>query len=417
VSEFTAVQKAELEGILKTNVEAVNAALEKAKGQLNDGAASISRELKAELEKLCTDHSKTCERIASLEQKMIAKSRDYSANAEDIDTIGKLAVNSDEFKAFAKTSGQKNFRFEQKSNIVREEGLIVTKSVINATGQNQPLVPSQRLPGILVSPNRPLTIRSILPGGNISSNLLEYAKENVFTNAAAPQNGEGTAKAESNITFTLETCAVVTIAHWIAASRQVLDDAPMLQSYIENRLMYGLKLEEEDELLNGSGTNGELSGLLKTGNFTTFNEPVSPGTGAANDTYLDILRKGKLQLRRSHYEPNAVIMHPADWDKIEGKKDTQGRYIYGDPSKQLAPTIWGLPVVPTVAIAEGISLMADFNIAAQLWDRNSMAIEVSREHSDFFIKNMVAILCEERLALAVYRPSAIIKIDFDRVST
>lgn len=61
---------------------------------------------------------------------------------------------------------------------------------------------------------RRLTVRDLLAQGRITSNALEYVRENVFTNAAA-LIAEGTLKPESNITFTKETANVKTIAHWI----------------------------------------------------------------------------------------------------------------------------------------------------------------------------------------------------------
>lgn len=407
MSEFTAVQMAQLEETLKKSHQLVDQQLVKMKGEL-DTTGKLSTENKAALDHLIAENLKVVARIADLEQKAIRMAKD--ADDEELETIAFKFARSEELKVFTK-SGAKHARFEvEKTNIDIEMARIQRKAIINATGQNQPLVPAQRLPGIIAPQERRMTVRNILPVGVTSSNLIEFAKENVFTNsAAAVYSGgavENVAKAASDITFTLSNVAVVTIAHYILASRQVLDDAPMLQSYIEGRLMYGLKLEEEDELLNGDGTNGTISGLLASGNFTAFNRPTT-----ADDTHIDLVRKGKLQLRLSDFEASAVIMHPSDWDRIEGEKDTQGRYIYGDPSKTATPALWSIPVVATTAITEGTMLIGDFPMAAQVWDRQQMSVELSREHSDNFTKNMVTILAEERLALAVYRPSALIKIN------
>lgn len=407
MSEFTAVQMAQLEDTLKKSHQLVDQQLIKMKGEL-DTTGKLSTENKAALDHLIAENLKVVARIADLEQKAIRMAKD--ADDEELETIAFKFARSEELKVFMK-SGAKHARFEvEKTNIDIEMARIQRKAIINATGQNQPLVPAMRLPGIITPQERRMTVRNILPVGVTSSNLIEFAKENVFTNsAAAVYSGgavENVAKAASDITFTLSNVAVVTIAHYILASRQVLDDAPMLQSYIEGRLMYGLKLEEEDELLNGDGTNGTISGLLASGNFTAFNRPTT-----ADDTHIDLVRKGKLQLRLSDFEASAVIMHPSDWDRIEGEKDTQGRYIYGDPSKTATPALWSIPVVATTAITEGTMLIGDFPMAAQVWDRQQMSVELSREHSDNFTKNMVTILAEERLALAVYRPSALIKIN------
>jgi HK97 family phage major capsid protein len=281
------------------------------------------------------------------------------------------------------------------------------KAITNATGQNQPLVPDMRVPGIQITPNRILTIRDLLPVGRTSSNLVQYVKENVFTNNAGPQAGnspttpgENLVKNESDITFTLANAPVVTIAHFILVSRQVLDDAPMLESYINGRLLYGLKLEEEDEILNGDGQVGTLDGLMHQA--TAYNR-------ATTGTVIDILRRSMTQLQLSEYPVEGFILNPIDWEAIELTKDTQGRYIIANPQGLLGPTLWGRPVVVTNSQTQGQFLTCNFTQAAQLWDRQQASVELSREDSDNFRRNMVTILAEERLALTVYRPTALIK--------
>lgn len=282
-----------------------------------------------------------------------------------------------------------------------------TKAITNATGQNQPLVPDMRVPGIITTPNRRLRMRQLLPVGQTASNLVQFAKENVFTNSAGPQAGgsptvagENLTKPESDITFTLSNAAVVTLAHFILASRQVLEDAPMLASYINGRLQYGLALEEDDEILNGDGTVGTLNGLMNQA--TAYNR-------ATTGTKLDWLRRAITQLQLSEYDAEFIVLNPADWEAIELLKATDNQYIIANPQSLIGPTIWGLPVVATNTQGLGQFLVANGSMAAQIWDRQSAAIEVSREDSDNFRKNMVTILAEERLALTVYRPTALIK--------
>jgi len=166
--------------------------------------------------------------------------------------------------------------------------------------------------------------------------------------------------------------------------------------------MYGLKLEEEDELLNGDGTGGTLNGLRKSGNYTAYNR------GATGDTKIDTLRKAMLQVSLSFYDPSAMIMNPIDWTDIELLKDTLGRYIVGDPQSTTRPSLWGLPVVATPSMPAGNFQVGAYAQAAQIWDREDATIRTSDSHENFFIKNMVAILAEERLALAVYRPAALV---------
>ena len=75
--------------------------------------------------------------------------------------------------------------------------------------------------------------------------------------------------------------------------------------------------------------------------------------------------------------------------------------------------LWRLPMVATPAIDEGYALVGSFGIGATLYDRQEGNIRVAEQHSDFFVRNAVAILAEERLALAVKRPESFVEVNFD----
>jgi HK97 family phage major capsid protein len=386
------VTKAVMEESLKAINRELEAWVKKANAEVAD-AKSMSTETKGALESLSEKATQIVDRLIALEQK--------AAKLPDQDT-GRLLSLGEEF---IKMDG-----FD-KWQATRQGALRLEKTaIINATGQNQPLVPSMRVPGIIYEPERPLTIRDLLPTGTTGSNLIEYTRENVFTDNAGPQYSsparENVAKNESGITFTLANAPVITLAHWIPVSKQVLSDAPQLQSYINTRLMYGLKLEEEDELLNGDGTGGKLSGLLKSGNFTAYNRAVS------GDTKVDTVRRAITQVVLSNYPADAIVMHPSDWEDIELTKETSGAYIWANPALAAGPQLWGRRVVPSQAIAEGTFLVGSFSMGAQIWDRQQAAVQVSFENADNFTKNMATILAEERLALTVYRPKAFVSGTF-----
>ena len=262
-----------------------------------------------------------------------------------------------------------------------------------------------QVPGIVAPGLRRLTIRDLLAQGRISSNSLEYMREEVFTNNADIV-AEKAQKPESDLTFSKQTANVKTIAHWIQASRQVMDDAPMLQSYVNTRLLYGLALREEDQLLNGDGTGDDLEGInhVATAYDTTLN--------ASGDTRADIIAHAIYQVTESEYSASGIILNPRDWHNIALLKDGEGRYIFGGPQAFTSNIMWGLPVVPTRAQASGTFTVGGFDLASQVWDRMDATIEISNQDRDNFIKNMLTILCEERLALAHYRPTAIIKGTF-----
>lgn len=388
---------AETQSTLLTATREIKQWMEKANGEMA-ASKTIETETKSALEKLSTTAADLTDKCMDLERKLAAGIE--AGNKKEEETAGELLVKSESFQAMQ--NGRAKFaRVEMKT------------AIVNATGQNQPLVADMRVPGIIANPNRILTIRDLLPVGRTSSNLVQYTKENVFTNQAGPQydstspaSYENVTKNESGITFTLANAPVVTLAHFIPVSRQVLDDAPQLQSYVNGRLSYGLKLEEEDQLLNGNGNSGNISGLLDSGNYTAYNR------SATGDTNIDTLRKAITQAALSEYPVDAIVLNPADWEEIELTKATDGQYIVANPMGMMAPTLWGKRIVATNSIASGTFLVGAFTMGAQVWDRMDAAVQISYEDGDNFKKNMATLLAEERLALTVYRSAAFISGSF-----
>ncbi len=263
------------------------------------------------------------------------------------------------------------------------------------------LVVSDRVQGIIAPPERTLTIRNLLIPGTTASNGIEFVQETGFTNNAAAV-AEGALKPKSDIRFDLKSAPVRTIAHYFKASRQILDDAPGLASYINGRAQYGLRFKEEQQLLSGDGTGANILGILPQA--TEF----APALTLSNATPIDRLRLAVLQAVLAEYPASGFVLNPIDWAGIELTKDNEGRYIIAQPVNGGVPRIWGLPVVETQAMAQNNFLTGAFNMAAQIFDRMDIEVLLSTENEDDFIKNMVTIRAEERLALAVYRPEAFV---------
>lgn len=338
-------------------------------------------------------------RILEVEQKMVRNPT--GADARQGKSIGQIVVESDEYQFASKNQIKPNM-----DPVV--VGSFHKTNVINASGQNQPLVPSDRLGGIVSPALRRLTIRNLIPNNSTSSNLVEFASETLFTSNASAQggatspvgNGEGELKSESALTFQLNNTPVCLIAHFIPASRQILSDAPMLQGYIDGRLRYGIALKEETDLLTGDGGAGVLNGLI--------NQSTAFTGGATNQTALDTLLKSFLQISLQNLEASGVVMNPIDWTAILLLKDTTGRYLFSDPHSAELPRVWGKDVVATASMTAGKFLAGAFTLAAEIYDRENATVRIAEQHSDFFVRNMVAILAEERLALAVYRSAALV---------
>lgn len=390
---------AEVKAAHERAVNEVKAIAEEALGKAKAGEEA-SNSLKEKADEALLKMNELTEQVASMEQKM---ARGGAADDEEKrKTLGEQLTETDSFKSFA----DGGFARSGKANLQVKATL--TTLTTDAAGSVGDGAAPTRLAGVVEMPQRRMTVRDLLTQGRMDGNTIEYVQETGFTNSAAPV-AEAAAKPESDVQLNLVSTTAKVIAHWMKASRQALDDVSFLRSMIDQRLLYGLAYAEENQLLNGDGTGQNLSGLIT--NATAYSAEFTPGSATAIDT----MRLAMLQAALAEYPATGHVMHPTDWARIELTKDGDGRYIIGNPQGTISPTLWGLPVVATQAIAVDKFLTGAFRLGAQLFDRWDARVEVGYVNDDF-TKNLVTILAEERLALAVYRPEAFIYGDLGYVA-
>lgn len=336
--------------------------------------------------------------MQTLQQKLVARG---DGAGQEMKSFGDRFVECDSYKNLMATGQRGRATLEMKA--------ILTSVVTDTAGAVGAAINETRLPGIITAPLRRLTVRDLITPGRMDGNSLEYVRETGFTNSAAPV-AEGAAKPQSDIKLALVTTTAKVVAHYMKASRQVLDDSSQLRSLIDQRLMYGLKLVEENQILNGDGTGQNLPGIIPQA--TAYAAPITVPT----PTSIDQIRLAILQVYLAEFPATGIVMHPADWAFIELLKDSTGRYIIGQPQGTIPPRLWGIPVVETQAMTIDKFLVGAFRMGAQVFDRWAARIEVATENEDDFIKNLLTILCEERLALAVYRPQAFVYGDMGRAA-
>lgn len=387
---------AEVKRDFETKHDKVKEIAEKALAEAEKGLplATTAKEL---ADTAITGMNEAKARLDEMEQKMSRRGE----QGDQPMTAGERFVQDEAFKNFA---GQ----LRPKGRLLVEVKDI-TSLTTDAAGSAGALIQSDRRGLQVELPQRRLTVRSLLLPGTTASNSIEYEQEKLFTNSAAPV-AEGALKPQSELQFEDKTATVRTIAHWMRTSVQILADVPGLRSIIDQRLRYGLALAEENQLLNGSGTGQNLLGLV-----TAATAYAAPGSLTAT-TQVDIIRLMILQAALAEYPPNGIVMNPIDWASIEMAKDSQGRYLIGNPQGTISPTLWSLPVVATQAMGVDKALVGAFNLAAQIFDRQDATIDVSTEDQDNFVKNKVTIRAEERLAMAIYRPQSLIYGDLGRIT-
>ncbi|BCJ90035.1 phage capsid protein [Terrihabitans soli] len=364
----------------------------------------LTAETKKAADEALVKHGEISNRMTALEQQ-IAKAIDGAGDAAEVKSIGQRVCDMEEVKTFLKSSrsGKQSVQVQIKA--------IISSLTTDANGSAGDLIIPQRVPGIVATPQRRMTIRDLITPGRTGSNAIQYVKETGFTNSAATHSEtSGGTKPQSELKFDLMNAAVTTIAHFVLATKSILDDVPQLASYIDGRLRYGLALAEENQLLNGSGVGTDLNGIYTQA--TAYNPALLVPSAAGNLTKIDIIRMAILQAFLAEYPPSGIAMNPVDWADIELTKTEDGAYLFANPQGGSEARLWRLPVVETQAMTVDKFLVGAFQLGAQIFDREDANVAISTEDDQNFRKNLVTIRGEQRLALSVYRTEAFVKGDF-----
>jgi HK97 family phage major capsid protein len=271
---------------------------------------------------------------------------------------------------------------------------------------------------------RPLTLRDVISVRRTGSDAIEYVVQTAHTNNAAPvaeatssaaptsgaEAGDlvlaagGGYKPEGSWAFERKTTTVKTIAEWVPATKRALADAAQLEGLINDELRADIAEAEENQILLGDGDGENLEGILETTGIQT-----QAWTTDIFTTVRKALTKARVVGR---VVPNAIALHPEEVEVIDLAREGAGtgQFLGAGPFALGPRTLWGLPIIETEAITAGRGLVGDFSKAV-LWDREETSVTVTDSHADFFIRNLVAILAEERVAFGVVRPTAFVDTD------
>lgn len=293
------------------------------------------------------------------------------------------------------------------------------RALITSGSLSASMVQPDVLPTVYRARERDLRMRDVLINAETSSDSIVFLQENSFTNSAAEvaeatTTSNGT-KPESALDFTEATAPVRTLAHWVPVTRQQLADAAWLRSYVEDRLRVGIARREDGQILNGNGTPPNLTGILNTSGVQNLDATYFTGAPVINagqpvENFNRIRRAKRMVRVTGGATPTFVVINPEDLEELETIGDANRQFYGPGPfTNGDFPRIWGLPVVESENVAAGTALVGDGLMAAVV-DREDTQIYSTDSHSDYFIKNIIVILAEERIALPVFRPIAFAKV-------
>jgi len=354
-------------------------------------SGGLSLETKAAVDSMLLQINTLREQLTQVEQKM---ARGPGNDDTETKSFGGQVIEHDRFKSYVAGGAHGTVRVELKDS-----------DRVKAITAAQAAAWSMRDPTITSLPRRALMIRDLLTVIATSSGSVDYARQTTRTNNAAVV-AEGATKPTSTYVWEQINAPVRVIAHLAKLTRQAIEDAVQLQGEVDSEMRYGLGLAEEGELLAGDGTGQHLTGINT--NATAYAAPIT----IADQTKIDVIRLAFLQAELALYPTDGTILNPADWAEIEMTKTTHGAYVFANPLQLAGPVLWGKPVVSTPAQTIKKFTAGGFKLQT-LYDRMAPEVVIASENSDDFEKNLYTMRCEERLALAIKKPGALIYGDFD----
>lgn len=365
-----------IKSALEQHQKSIDSAIQKYESELAV-AGSASNEAKAEVKALSEKFESV---VTELTQKMEGMK---APTTPVIESAGAEFIKSEQFKQLV--AGDRQIARLELKNTVTSSGTTVFPQ------QNQ---------AIISGDFKPLTIRQLLRSVPVSSNAVYSLREASWTNNAA-EVSQGAAKPESALTMEQYNVTIQTVAHFIKVTNQLLADAPAVMAYIDTRLRDGLAQRIDAQLLNGNGTSPNLSGITDSGNYTAY-------TATSDDLLFDAINRAKYALWAKGYMPDAVIVNPADWGAAERTREGAGTgmYLAGLPGTNSAMNPFGVRIVLSNNMTAGKFAIGAFDQAAVVYNRSGAVVEMGYVNADF-TNNVVTLRAEERLALAVEKPSAI----------
>jgi len=274
------------------------------------------------------------------------------------------------------------------------------------------LVVPQYRPGVLEILPKIVSVLDLVPRLQTESDQIIYVQQITQTlNVSFTPEATGSAltgtdgrKTESTLAFNNVTAPVRTAATWLPVTNRMLADAPAIRGLINSQLLMGLDQAVSAQVITGDGTGENLTGVLNTGGIQTF------GRGAFNA--VDAIFHARTLCRTgSKLAPTGVLMAPGDYETMRLLREgvATGQYLMGPPNTLGVPTVWGIPIAEDENVPTGTVIVANWSQGSALFDREQSAIRVGLIN-DQLIRNQQTILAEARLAFAVFRPQAFVRI-------
>lgn len=355
-----------------------------------------------QMKKFGEEQEKLAKQLQDVSQNVDASKKALEEQQNANKSVGELAATHQALKGYK--SGVIDFEVSTKADTIN------TSTAGNTVGRNTISRPFEA--GMVTMPEQPLQIEDLFPHIPVSTDAIVYTKEGAVTDGSKV-TAEGSKLGESLITKpTLATANCVNIGAYAIVTHQLITNESAFAAYINAKLQYKLKLNVENQLINGDGSSTQLSGLLTNGNYTDKTAEAREGLPKSKANLFDLALLIKAEFEKLFITPERFLFNPSDWTQLCLLKDEQGHYILGGPQSLATKTLWGVPVTTSPFIPSGKYILGNYTLGATIYDREALDFRVSDQDGDNFKSMLYTLRVNRRLGFAVENPLAIFAGNF-----
>lgn len=250
-------------------------------------------------------------------------------------------------------------------------------------------------------PGRLTNVRNLVSTTAISTGIFEFPREVAKEGSIADQT-PGSKKSLINARFEMVTVNTTYKAGLAPVAKQMMQDLPFVQGFMPTFLLREYLFQEDSDFYT-------VLASAATGSTTITGSPTSD---------IEQIMGYVANLRKTNYQPNGIVLNPADVYKIFiNKGATSGDYTLPPGvvlSNSGAISIFGIPVYETTFIPEDKVLVGDWT-KATIVQTDGLSVQTD-DRGDNFDNNTVTWKIEARVNLAVLQPAAFVFADLGNVS-
>lgn len=222
---------------------------------------------------------------------------------------------------------------------------------------------------------------------------------------------EAAAIPELTIDFAPRTVNINKIGNTIPTTLENLGQEAFMRSFISNRLRDLVLIQEDIQLLLGTGTDPDLTGLIPG---ATGNTNVSLAGTPTGQDWAEAIHASAVDIMQAYLDPTAVVVSADGWGVLRLAKDLDGQYLNAVITDAGIPRIWGLPLVVnnnigdiTGAVNTDVVALVVSRAAADVYRRTGVTVSFTDSHASEFTSDIVRFKATERLAVFIRRAAGL----------